>query len=282
MSVETLPPVIRRILVALDASAGSTAALEGAALLAARLNADLLGLFVEDEDLLRLAALPFAQEVEIHSARTRPMQAEDMEQRLRAQAHRAEQALSTAADRHRLRWEFRVVRGGVTEELLAAIAEADLAALGGIGGGAMRTGQMGRTAWETILRAERPVLLLAPGRTIREPIAVVYNRQPAARDALALAGHLAKNDGGTLLVLLVAPSPKEEKDLLQAARKQTDAAGVQARFRALGQGSPAALLDAVRTEGVGTAILPSEEEAQSSELARLLVEEQDCAVIVVR
>ena len=49
----------RRILVALDASAHSHAALAAAVALAARLHAEIEGLFVEDINLLRLAELPF-------------------------------------------------------------------------------------------------------------------------------------------------------------------------------------------------------------------------------
>jgi hypothetical protein len=51
---------IHRILVALDASVRSLAALEAAAELAAEWHAELLGLFVEDVELLRLAATPAA------------------------------------------------------------------------------------------------------------------------------------------------------------------------------------------------------------------------------
>ena len=51
---------LARILVALDASASGRAALAGAAALAAELQAELLGLFVEDANLLRLASLPFS------------------------------------------------------------------------------------------------------------------------------------------------------------------------------------------------------------------------------
>ncbi len=282
MNPDAVRADIRRILVALDASAGSLAALEGAVTLAARWNAELLGLFVEDENLLRLAALPFAEEVEIWSARTRPLGSKEMEQRLRAQALRAEEALSLAADRHRLRWEFRVVRGAVTRELLAAIEKVDLAALGGIGGRAKRGGRLGGTALEAILKAECPVLLIAPGGMMREPIAVLCNDQPSAQEAMAIAARLAKKDGGRLLVLVVADSPDAEAELIRAARIQLESLGVEAVFRSLGSGKPEALLSVVRTEHVGTAILPGELEVHGSELARRLVEEQRCAVILVR
>ena len=54
---------IKRILVALDASAANRTALQTAALLASELQAELQALFVEDINLLRLAELPFAREV---------------------------------------------------------------------------------------------------------------------------------------------------------------------------------------------------------------------------
>lgn len=60
--------LIRRILVALDTSPSSQAALEAAVALAERLNAEVCGLFVEDVDLLRVAESPYAREILYPSA----------------------------------------------------------------------------------------------------------------------------------------------------------------------------------------------------------------------
>ena len=60
MSGETRHAHIARILVALDASPASVAAAAAAASLAGRLHAELEGVFVEDADLLALAAYPAA------------------------------------------------------------------------------------------------------------------------------------------------------------------------------------------------------------------------------
>ena len=56
-------PRIDRVMVALDSTKQSQAALKAAAELAARLNVELIGLFVEDINLLQLASLPFAREI---------------------------------------------------------------------------------------------------------------------------------------------------------------------------------------------------------------------------
>ena len=282
MIEDTLRPHIRRILVALDASSGSLAALEGAATLAVRLNAELLGLFVEDEDLLALAALPFAEEVEVHSAITRPLTSEGMEQRMRAQARRAAEALSLVAGGHRLRWAFRVVRGAVTREVLAAMEDADLVALGGIGRRATRSGRLGDTALEAILRGERPVLLLAPGGAIREPIAVVYSDHAAAGQAIDIAARLAKRDGGSLRVILVADDAEAGARLQQEAIARLEAYGVKGHFRKVRTGGADALFYALRLERAGTAVLTDSADAHGSEVARRLVEGQSCAVILVR
>ena len=61
--------LVRRILVAVDASHHSIAALEAAVELATRFQAELLGLYVEDINLLRLAQLPFGREVGTFSHR---------------------------------------------------------------------------------------------------------------------------------------------------------------------------------------------------------------------
>ena len=55
MNERELEPTIRRILVALDASPHSQAALQAASELAAALKAELVGIFVEDVNLLHLA-----------------------------------------------------------------------------------------------------------------------------------------------------------------------------------------------------------------------------------
>jgi nucleotide-binding universal stress UspA family protein len=282
MTEDTPHPRAPRILIALDASSGSLAALEAAAFLAARLDAELLGLFVEDEELLALAALPFAAEVEVHSAVSRPLTSAGMEQRLRAQASRAAEALARAAGRHRLRWEFRVVRGAVTREVLAAVGDADFVALGGIGSRAARSGRLGETALEMILRGERPVLLLAPGGTLCEPIAVVYRDDAAAGQALDIAARLARRDGGSVRVFLVADDAGAAAGLEAEARGRLAAFGVEGQFQALPSGNAAALPQALRRERIGTAVLTGASGAFGSELARMLAEAQICAVILVR
>lgn len=135
-----------RVVVAVDASLPSLAAAEAAAEIAESLGAELVGLFVEDRELLRLAALPAAVESDRLTAGVRVCDRESIERQLRAQAARARAAFERAAAGRALATAFRVARGRTGAEILAAAADADLVALGrvGHGGGAERVGSTAR------------------------------------------------------------------------------------------------------------------------------------------
>src|SRR5512134_2155046 len=79
---------IRRILVAVDPSRKSLLALQAAASLAAHLDAEVIGILVEDTNLFRLAEMPFIQEVGHYSARPYPLNSQVLERQLRANNRR--------------------------------------------------------------------------------------------------------------------------------------------------------------------------------------------------
>ena len=80
---------IRRILVALDSSRASLAALDAAVDLAGRIDAELLGIFVEDVELLRMADAPYAREILYPSAMEAPLSRGTMERNFKAQSAQA-------------------------------------------------------------------------------------------------------------------------------------------------------------------------------------------------
>ena len=84
---------IRRILFALDAATDAPDSLEAATEIAERLNAELIGLFVEDVNLLRSAALPFVREINLGSGGWREFSPANVERELRSRAARAQQQL---------------------------------------------------------------------------------------------------------------------------------------------------------------------------------------------
>jgi len=202
MSQATHTFVIRRILVALDGSPHSLAALEAAVDLAAKMDAELLGLFVEDTALLRLAEIPCAREILYFSAAEVPLTREGMEVRLRAQSEQARRALQSAAQHAKVAWSFRTARGDVTSEVLAAATGVDLLALGTWGWSLDRGLRTGSTAQE-IATSSLPVLLLPKhGVPKNVHLFVYYDGSPAAQRGLLAAKALAGAglDGVTVLL----------------------------------------------------------------------------------
>jgi nucleotide-binding universal stress UspA family protein len=282
MSGEEREPVFQRILVALDASPHSLAALEAAVALAADLQAELMGLFVEDADLLRLAGLPFARELGLYSPAPRPLDEPQVERALRARARRAERALAAMADRAQVRWSFRVARGTISAELLAAAAEADLISLGRAGWSPTGRCRVGSTAREVLSQASGSALIVRQGVHLRLPIVAVFDGSALAAKALATAARLAQGKEGELLVLVAADDPDETRRLQAQAAGWLQARGVGARFRQLTEAAVPKLMHMLKTEWCGMLVLPAESALLRDEALTTLVEELDFPVLLIR
>jgi len=181
-------PAFRRIVVGVDASPASLDALAAAAALAGKLRADLAGLFVEDADLLRLAGLPFAGVVRLPSGVPERLDRAKAEAELRALAARAREALERAASAQRVACTFRVARGEVVAEVLAAAEAPDLLVLGA--GGHRRSGnaRAGETVRQAAARGRSSVLVLRRGGRLGESVVAVDDGTPWGGTSRATPG----------------------------------------------------------------------------------------------
>ncbi len=271
---------IRRILVALDASRHSLAALEAAVELAASLEAELQGLFVEDVNLLRLAGLPVAREVLYPFVAATRLDRARMERELRSQATQARRALAAACEQRQIKWSFRVVRGEVVPEVLAAALEADLLSLGKASRPLIRRVRLGSTARAAAAQAPHSVLLLQRGAGIRPPVVVAYDGSSTARQALMMATHLAQEEGGYLTILIVADTPDVVQQLHAQAADFLRGHRLMIRYRRLVGAGVAMLTHEVRAEGSGVLVLSST--ILPPEAFQALLDEVDCPVLLVR
>jgi hypothetical protein len=115
---------VRRIVVGLDSRSRRAAGLEQIARLADEMQAELIGLFVEDIELLHLAALPFAREVGFPSAISRDLDVQRMERSFEALADELRRACESVLKGLPVSWSFRVARGTRVEQFLSAATEA--------------------------------------------------------------------------------------------------------------------------------------------------------------
>lgn len=209
--------MLRRIVLGLDASAGSLAALELATRLAARATAELTALFVEDVNLLRAAALPGAPHLTLPAGAARPLDAPTLESHLRALAFQARRALEQATTSRRLRTRFRVVRGSVASEVLAASLDCDLLILGRPSRGRLPRERPGGTAHTAAERGRVSVLLLPGAAPVERPVRALYDSGKRAPRVLALAAALSEAVGHGLQVLAAAEDEAAAARLIEAA-----------------------------------------------------------------
>jgi len=208
---------VRRILVALDASSLSASAIETAVQLAAHLRATLVGLFVEDIDLIRVAGLPFAREVGSFSRSLRAIELGEVERQLRVQAKLMREKLLAAARGVHVPWDFRVVRGTVGSEILSAATEADLVILGKTGRSLIGARRMGSTARMIVYQGLALTLILQQERVPDVAVSVLYDGSELAQKALHLARHFAQARKGALKLFVLAEDQASAQNLHRQA-----------------------------------------------------------------
>jgi nucleotide-binding universal stress UspA family protein len=284
LSETKAPSDYRRILVALDASRESQAALEAAAKLAARLEAQLLGLFVEDADLLNLAALPFSREVPLLSRTSRILQPEQIERDLKSRAAMARRALAETATALHIGWSFRIARGRVETELLAAAKDADLVALGKgtrpLSGHAF----LGSTGRAIVARTIRSVLFATmTSGPADAAVAAVYSEGHRSGEALALAARLAKHEGRPLVVFVLGDTPSALSRLESGILEQLQSIGMSGSVRRVNGTGLADLLQAVEETSISLLVVGASAVLSDTDLALdTLVEQCTCSILLVR
>ena len=273
---------IRRILVALDASTHSLAALEAAAGLAASVGAELIGLFVEDENLVHLAGLPFAHEVRSPSADRRPMSSDKMEQELRLQAAQARRALEEAAERVQAKWRFQIVRGQVTASVLNAALEADLLAMGRVSRPLLSHSHLGSTARDVSVRTKSSVLLMEQGSDLSYPVMVTYDGTPAGRQALDTAARIARTSGDNLSVLLLGDSAEAVELLRKEVAGRLGQEYLRARTHWLPRATVESLAGMIQAVDDCVLVLGGENPLLEADAIQDLLDKTDCPVLLVR
>lgn len=250
---------LRRILVALDTSPNSLAALDAAVNLAATLHAELLGLFVEDAALLRLAEVPCAREILYFSTAEIPLSRASMESRFKAQAEQARKALAAAALRAHVEWSFRTARGDVASEVLAAASDVDLLALGKGGWSLSRKVRMGSTALE-LSASSVPVLLLPEsGLSPKASLVVYYDGSAAAKRGLLAALELEDAGMDGITVLLDAANPDEASRLQDEINGMARRDAHSLRYLQIDPDDKTSMLRALEPERTGLFVLGSRE-----------------------
>jgi hypothetical protein len=224
---EHTPP---RLVVAIEGDEDDPALLEAAIRLAARLERELVGLFIEDEALMAAIDLPVARFVG-HGGATMGFDPAGTRRMLKVQVERVRDRFSLAATRHSVRFSFEIVRG---DQGLARLRAGDVFA----------TGPRLR-AWRRAEPAAAPppcpTVLIGRGGG---PIVLVYEGGAAS---LELAALLASVEGHALVVLCVASGLASAEERVHEAERRLGKADAKAlAVLAVTSDEPEYLVPAIR------------------------------------
>jgi nucleotide-binding universal stress UspA family protein len=277
VSEAVTPLVIRRILVAVDASPQSNAALDMAARLAATMQAELCGLFVEDVNLLRMAEAPSAREI-AYPGKAAPTSRASMERTLKARSEQIRNTVAAVAHRAKVPWSFRSVRGHVTTALRSAISEHDMIAIGRIGWSFGRRMRIGSTALE-LVTSSIPLLLISQGAVLGKlRLLVCYDGTLPSRNALLFAVKLATAGANGLTVLVRAADYEKE---LPEIRRLLEGLTLEVRCERIELDETASLLRAVKQEGSILLILAGRQLLNDRKAFETLLRELDLPLLLL-
>ena len=277
------PVRLRKILVPLDESEHSRAALEAAAQLAAALGSEISGLYVEDADLLEFCRYPFAREIGIY--RSRRLNRDEMERDFRTQAERLRQMMALTAAHARVSWNFSVRRGRVISEILEQTASADLTVIGRLGRSLLQS-STGSTVRRLVEQGTGMVLILGHGLRLVSPVLTVYTGSELSARALGAAVDLALAVGGKTEILIPAETEsayqKLRDQVLSAAAETPGAEGLHLRFRRIRTNTADGLVAVMQTEYRSPLVLPADALGSDPQVILDLINRVHNPILLVR
>ncbi len=241
---------IRRVVLAIDTVERNTRFVREAFDVASHLEAELEGLFIEDDALLRLSDHSFARRIGSHGT-AHELSRGDLEREWRVLAGEVHRTLAKEAERRRVRMHFAVARGTVESALRERLSWGDVvvAAWGGF----------------------------SPGTRAAGPVRVMYDAGKASLRALELGVRLAKSEE---LLVWIIPDSDRATSLAHDVRERVRGRVGRLRLAGLSDSTLAAMRKAVADEPGGFLIVPADHElatriAQRSPAARF-----PCTVVI--
>jgi len=273
---------IRRVLVAVDTSTENYRMLEAAADLAALMQAELFGLFVEDPLLLKLEDHPTTRKIDLPGGLGGEIEKGSMQRELRALSRRAQDLIARASEQRHVEWSFETVRGAVEAELESETVEGDLVVAGSAGRTIQRGMRMEPTTKSAVETLDRPVLYLQHGPRPTRSIVAVYDGTPEREAVLDAAIRMFGGPVSLLTVLLVAEDREEAETLREEAEGQLTQAGIPAHYRRVSTDSNEWIADAVDSVHGDFLIQSAHCPCLEDETVDELLDSVDCPVLLMR
>jgi len=269
----------RRIVIACDAACDIRIAVGEAAALAQRWNAELHGVFLEDENLFRLASLPFGRQVTLSPDASESLSVDNLEKVSAALSAGMRRALEEAAAQHGLEWSFAVLRDLPSVTALAEI-EADVLVVEATTrpfSGSWRP----PSAWSDLAENVPRTTLIRrrmQARARHETVLILLG-QLVDRERVLAGGFAMARPEDRVTILVQAESPGDIDSVREIVRRSGPRPEQEVRVE-MAANEPAALLRQI--ERADPAIIATDADGGGTLHARELLASTHCDVLLLR
>lgn len=272
---------LHRILVAVDTSAHSRAALEAAAALAKIMEADIRGLFVQEEHWNRLSRLPTTKVINELTGKTQSLEEESLQRQINDLKIRLRKELKSISKRHEVSHSWQSKEGRVAEQILEAAQDADLITIGLRGRSLLTQKKLGSTAKTLIRRSEKPILILKKELQLGKAITAVYDASAESRKGLLLALSLAEKNNSRLSVLVLNSSQQNADNRNKKVEKMVDNTSISVGVTILKQPRIGQFIHSVNRQKSGLLVLPKHQSFLQNDSLETTLGYLNCPVLMM-
>ena len=269
-----------RVVVWLDPTAPQENSLPVLASLGAA--AEILGLFVEDINLLELSRLPVAREITFEGPGAKLIEPRNIERQFRAHGNRMQNLFETAVKNIGASHSFQVIRGELCAELLKVSTDCDMLVL------SHSRRHFGprltiRTRLGEILESGPPTLVFVQEQwRTGQRVATLFDGSEQSLTALRIAVSIASSENLDLSVWLPDLADVERQQLEVRAREVINGSLTRYSLRALRAQNVDALVNAASAENIRALVLPGLRSVETRQLIAELLDRVNCSLIVTR
>lgn len=275
MSAQQAQHLIKRVAVVLDASMQGHQALLEAAELAASMQAELEGVFVEDINLIHLAELPFTREIRPASMTLVTFDPGRMKRELRSLAQREQYKLESIARDRGIAHSFRIRRGSMRTEVMATVTEVDVLTL-------CRSGPQVTTKLQQHKTTSIDRLTHFPALQARPAVSVIFGGADNETRALASAAQLAERLDLDICVLLAGGFDTDRETVRHEADKLLTKQNQRFKYMRVAVDSVSDLLNAMDSLKNRALVVSSNNSLVSNGKLWQYLEQASCPLFIVR
>jgi nucleotide-binding universal stress UspA family protein len=273
--------LLRNILVAVDTSAHSRAALEAAAALAKITQANIRGIFVQEKRWSQVSRLPSSTAINEWTGELVSLEEDNMQQQVERLKKRLQRQLQAISRQHKIKHSWQTAHGQVSEQILEAAKEADLITIGRRGRSFSGRNKLGSTAKAIIRKADKPILILKEGLRLRDTITVVYNATAQSREGLKMALGIAEKNESKLSILVLNESSQSGSERDKTVEKMVEGAAIPVNITLFQQPSIGQFLNVINYQQSGLLVIPKNQSFLKEKALEITLEHIHCPVLLI-